>query len=561
MEDREDKVRMEWREALGKWEETELKNTLSRFPERRARFQTQSEIEVKRLYTPLDLGDFNYLRDCGFPGRYPFTRGVQPTMYRGRLWTMRQYAGYATAEESNARYRYLLDQGQTGLSVAFDLPSQIGYDSDHPLAEGEVGKVGVAVDSLEDIEILFKDIPLDKVSTSLTTNAPAAIILAMYLALARKQGIPIEKLRGTVQNDILKEYVARGTYIFPPRPSMRLITDMFAYCKDHVPLWNTISISGYHIREAGATAVQEVAFTLANAIAYVQSAVEAGLDVDEFAGQLSFFFGAHNNLFEEVAKFRAARRMWAKIMKNRFHAANPRSWMLRFHTQTAGSTLTVQQPENNVVRVTIQALAAVLGGTQSLHTNSRDEALSLPTEESVRIALRTQQVIAHESGVADSIDPLAGSYFVEALTDEIERRAGAYLKKIDDMGGALPAIEAGYIQREILESAYRYQRAVETKERVIVGVNEFVTEETRSLELLEVDPIVERRQIERLTLLKRRRDNERVSQLLARLEGEARGTANLIPTILCCVEAYATLGEICDVLRGVFGEYQPVMVL
>ncbi|MFQ5874903.1 MAG: methylmalonyl-CoA mutase, partial [Dehalococcoidia bacterium] len=472
-----------------KWQKETLEPALARFPEYRKRFETGSGIEVERVYTPADVG-VDYLEDLGFPGDYPVTRGVYPTMYRGRLWTMRQYAGYATAEESNRRYKYLLSQGQTGLSVAFDLPTQMGYDSDHPLAEGEVGKVGVAVDSLGGMEILFDGIPLDRVSTSMTINAPAAILLAMYIAVAKKQGVDPKVLRGTVQNDILKEYVARGTYIFPPEPSMRLVTDLIAYCKDHLPRWNTISISGYHIREAGATAVQEVAFTLADAIAYVQAATHAGLDVDEFAPRLSFFFNAHNDFFEEVAKFRAARRLWGRIMRERFEAQNPRSWMLRFHTQTAGCTLTAQQPDNNIVRVTLQALAAVMGGTQSLHTNSRDEALSLPTERSVRIALRTQQIIAHESGVANTIDPLGGSYYVERLTNEIERQAEEYIERIDQMGGALRAIETGFIQREIQESAYRYQKAVESKERIVVGVNEFVVEEETTLQHLKVDPRV-----------------------------------------------------------------------
>ncbi|RLC77669.1 MAG: methylmalonyl-CoA mutase, partial [Chloroflexi bacterium] len=454
------------------WEQTTLEKSLTRFPERREQFETLSSIPVERLYTPADV-ETDYLDDLGFPGQPPFTRGVQPTMYRGRFWTMRQYAGYATAEESNRRYKYLLEQGQTGLSVAFDLPTQIGYDSDHPLAEGEVGKVGVAISSLEDMETLFDGIPLDKVSTSMTINAPAAVLLAMYIAVAKQQGVEPEKLRGTIQNDILKEYVARGTYIFPPRPSMRLITDTFAYCGARLPRWNTISISGYHIREAGSTAVQEVAFTLANGIAYVRAAIDVGLDVDDFAPRLSFFFNAHNNLFEEAAKFRAARRLWASIMQERFGARNPRSWKMRFHTQTAGCTLTAQQPDNNVARVTLQALAAVLGGTQSLHTNSRDEALSLPTEESVQIALRTQQIIAHESGAADTIDPLAGSYFVEHLTDEIERRSREYIEAIDSMGGALAAIEQGYIQQEIQDSAYRYQKEIERRDRIVVGVNRF----------------------------------------------------------------------------------------
>jgi len=537
-----------------------LEPVLRRYPERRDRFETCSGIEVERVYTP-KKPEIDYVEDLGFPGQYPFTRGVYPTMYRGRLWTMRQYAGYATAAESNRRYKYLLSQGQTGLSVAFDLPTQIGYDSDHPLAEGEVGKVGVAIDSLEDMEVLFEGIPLDKVSTSMTINAPASILLTMYIAVAKKQGIDPQVLRGTIQNDILKEYVARGTYIFPPQPSMRLITDIFSYCKENLPRWNTISISGYHIREAGATAVQEVAFTLANAIAYVEAAIKAGLNVDEFAGRISFFFNAHNDFLEEVAKFRAARRQWAKIMKERFGARKPRSWMLRFHTQTAGCTLTAQQPDNNVVRVTLQALAAVLGGTQSLHTNSRDEALSLPTEKSVEIALRTQQIIAHESGVANTIDPLAGSYYVEALTNEIERSAQKHIEKIDGMGGALAAIERGFIQREIQESAYRYQRAVEQGEQIVVGINEFVVQEKTTWRRLKVDPAVRKRQIERLQALRERRDGERVQNLLTRLRDTAQGEGNLLPIILACVESYATLGEICGVLREVFGEYKPTLAL
>lgn len=544
-----------------KWEEGTLTKTLSRFAERKDRFATLSGIDVERVYTPLDVSDLDYGQALGFPGQYPFTRGVQPTMYRGRLWTMRQYAGYATAEESNERYRYLLGQGQTGLSVAFDLPTQIGYDSDHALAEGEVGKVGVAIDSLEDMETLFHEIPLDKVSTSMTINAPASVLLAMYIAVAKKQGVSPHQLRGTVQNDILKEYVARGTYIFPPRPSMRLVTDMFAYCGENVPQWNTISISGYHIREAGSSAVQEVAFTLANAIAYVEAAVKVGLDVDDFADRLSFFFNAHNNLFEEVAKFRAARRLWARIVKERMGATNPKSMMMRFHTQTAGCTLTAQQPENNVIRVTLQALAAVLGGTQSLHTNSKDEALALPTEDSVRVALRTQQIIGYESGVPDSIDPLGGSYLVESLTDEIERRAMAYLDKIDELGGALAAIENGYIQREIQESAYLYQQSVERKEQVIVGVNEFISAEEKPLDTLQVDPEVGRRQVQKLQNLRSRRDSQRVTELLATLRAVAQGNGNLMPIILECVESYATLGEVCGALREVFGEYQSVTVL
>lgn len=536
-----------------RWEEEVLKPVTNRFPERKPEFKTPSGIPVPRLGLPATEADQEKL---GFPGEYPFTRGVQPTMYRGRLWTMRQYAGYASAEESNRRYRYLLDQGQTGLSVAFDLPTQIGYDADDPMAMGEVGKVGVSISSLDDMDALFRGIPLEKVSTSMTTNAPAAILLAMYIAVAKRQGVAENKLRGTIQNDILKEYVARGTYIYPPTPSMRLITDVFSYCEKNVPRWNTISISGYHIREAGSTAVQEVAFTLANAIAYVQAAIQAGLKVDEFASQLSFFFNAHNDLFEEVAKFRAARRMWAKIMRERFHAQDPRSWMLRFHTQTAGSTLTAQQPENNVVRVTLQALAAVMGGTQSLHTNSMDEALWLPTEKSVRVALRTQQIIGYESGVADSIDPLAGSYLVEYLTDEIERQATDYIAKIDEMGGALAAIENGFMQGEIQDAAYQYQKAIENKEQTVVGVNAFQVEENLELESLQVDAGIEQAQRERLEELRRRRDHARVNELLDRLDAAAHGSENLVPLFVEAVESDATLGEICNVLRKVWGEYQ-----
>ncbi len=543
-----------------RWEREILEPTLRCHPGRRDRFETYSGIDIEQIYTPSEA-EIDYVEDLGFPGQYPFARGVYPTMYRGRLWTMRQYAGYATAEESNRRYKYLLSQGQTGLSVAFDLPTQIGYDSDHALAEGEVGKVGVAIDSLEDMEILFEGIPLDKVSTSMTINAPAAILLAMYMAVAKKQGIAPQVLRGTIQNDILKEYVARGTYIFPPQPSMRIITDILSYCKENLPHWNTISISGYHIREAGATAVQEVAFTLANAIAYVEAAIRVGLSVDEFAGRISFFFNAHNDFLEEMAKFRAARRLWARIMRERFEAHSPHSWMMRFHTQTAGCTLTAQQPDNNVVRVTLQALAAVLGGTQSLHTNSRDEALSLPTEKSVQIALKTQQIIAHESGVANTIDPLAGSYYIEALTNQIESRSQEYIEKIDGLGGALAAIERGFIQREIQESAYRYQRAVEQGEQIVVGVNEFVVEEKTTWRLLRVDPAVQKQQIERLQALRERRDSEKAQTLLTRLRETAQGEGNLLPVILECVEAYATLGEICEVLREVFGEYRPSLAI
>jgi methylmalonyl-CoA mutase N-terminal domain/subunit len=543
-------------EEQRRWERETLAPATSRFPERRERFETSSEIELGRLYLPRDA---DYPSQLGFPGEYPFTRGVQPTMYRGRLWTMRQYAGYASAAESNARYRYLLEQGQTGLSVAFDLPTQIGYDSDHPLALGEVGKVGVAISSLDDMRTLLEGIPLDRVSTSMTINAPAAILLAMYIAVGKEQGVEPKRLRGTIQNDILKEYVARGTYIFAPSPSLRLITDVFQYCALHVPLWNTISISGYHIREAGSTAVQEVAFTLANAIAYVQAAIDAGLNVDDFAPRLAFFFNAHNHFLEEVAKFRAARRLWARIMRERFGAQDPRSMMLRFHTQTGGSTLTAQQPDNNVVRVTLQALAAVLGGTQSLHTNSRDEALWLPTEDSVRIALRTQQVIAHESGVADTVDPLAGSYVIEHLTDEVEARAADYIQKIDELGGALAAIERGYMQQEIADAAYRYQQAVEGGEQVIVGVNRFlVDEESTQLERLVVDPAIEAGQRERLAALRARRDDERVSALLAHIASAARGDANLVPLFIAAVENDVTLGEICGVLRNLWGEYRPL---
>ena len=548
---KEDRLREEYR----RWESTTLKKALERARERQEVFETTSGIELKRLYMPYDLGEFDYLEELGFPGEYPFTRGVQATMYRGRLWTMRQYSGFATAEETNKRYHYLLKQGQTGLSVAFDLPTQIGYDSDNPLSAGEVGKVGVAIDSLADMEILFDGIPLDKVSTSMTINATAAIILAMYIAVAEKQGVPSEVLRGTIQNDILKEYVARGTYIYPPGPSMRIITDIFAYCKERLPLWNTISISGYHIREAGSTAVQEVAFTLANGIAYVEAAIGAGLDVDSFARRLSFFFGAHNNFLEEIAKFRAARRMWARIMRERFGAKKPASWMLRFHTQTAGCTLTAQQPRNNIIRVTLQALAAVLGGTQSLHTNSWDEALALPTEEAVTIALRTQQIIAYESGVAEVVDPLGGSYCVEALTTEIERRAEEYIRRIDEMGGAPKAIEAGFIQREIADAAYQYQKEIEEKRRIIVGLNEFTVEESPFTEILRISPEVEKYQKEKLERVKKERNTARVKETLKRLREAAEGTENLMPHILEAVKAYATLGEIADTLREVFGEH------
>ena len=539
-----------------RWESTTLKKVIDRFPERKKEFRSYSGIPIERVYTPLDIEGFDYLSHLGFPGEYPYTRGVQPTMYRGRFWTMRQYAGFGTAKESNQRYKYLLSQGQTGLSIAFDLPTQMGYDSDNPLVSGEVGKVGVAIDSLEDMEVLFSGIPLDKVSTSMTINSTAAILLSMYMAIAEKQGISFNKLRGTIQNDILKEYIARGTYIYPPRPSMRLITDIFEFCSRNIPRWNTISISGYHIREAGATAPQEIAFTLADGITYVEAALSKGLNVDEFAPRLSFFFNAHNNLLEEVAKFRAARRMWAKIMRERFGAKNPKSMMLRFHTQTAGSTLTAQQPDNNIVRVTIQALAAVLGGTQSLHTNSRDEALSLPTEDSVRIALRTQQIIAYESGVPETVDPLAGSYFIEAMTNRIEKEAWEYIDKIDKMGGMIKAIEEGYVQKEIQDSAYQFQKEVEEKERIIVGVNEFKIEEDIKPKILKVDPEIERIQIERLQELKKKRDNRAVKSALSTLKDKAKTDENLVPYIFDAVKAYATLGEISDVLRDVFGIYE-----
>lgn len=537
------------------WEEKELASSLRRFPERKEKFTNHGGEEIQRLAVP-DQMDNEYLEKIGFPGRYPYTRGVQPTMYRGRLWTMRQYAGFSTASESNLRYRYLLDQGTTGLSIAFDLPTQIGYDSDHPMAAGEVGKVGVAIDSLADMELLFDRIPLDKVSTSMTINAPAAVLLAMYVAVAEKQGVEISKLKGTIQNDILKEYVARGTYIFPPTPSLRLITDIFKWCTDHTPSFNTISISGYHIREAGSTAAQEVAFTLANGIAYVQAALDVGLELDNFARRLSFFFNASSDLLEEVAKFRAARRLWARIMKDRFKAMKPSSRMLRFHTQTAGYTLTAQQIDNNIVRVALQALSAVLGGTQSLHTNSRDEALSLPTEDSVRLALRTQQVIAHESGVANSVDPLGGSYFIEELTDRIEAQASDLIEKIENAGGVVTAIEDGFIQRQIENSAYEYQQEIEKGERIIVGVNEFQIDEQTKPPLLRVDPDVENAQVEGLRELRENRDNKKVEEALSKLSGCARNTSNLMPEILAAVKTYATLGEICQVLREVFGEYR-----
>jgi methylmalonyl-CoA mutase N-terminal domain/subunit len=549
-----DKNKME--AELTRWNNGPVQKVIAKAPEREEVFKTTSGIEFQRLYTPLDIEGVDYLTDLGFPGEYPFTRGVQPTMYRGRLWTMRQYAGFGTAADTNKRYKYLLEHGQTGLSVAFDLPTQIGYDSDHPLSLGEVGKVGVAIDTLADLETLFDSIPLEKVSTSMTINSTAATLLAMYIAVAEKQGVSADKLNGTIQNDILKEYVARGTYIYPPQPSMRIITDIFSFCKDHVPRWNMISISGYHIREAGSSAVQEVAFTLANGIAYVDSAIKAGLDVDDFASRLSFFFNCHNTFLEEIAKFRAARRLWAKIMKERFKAKKDSSCSLRFHTQTAGCTLTAQQPINNIVRVAFQALASVLGGTQSLHTNSYDEALALPCEEAVRTALRTQQIIAYEIGVTDTIDPLGGSYAIESLTTSVENAAREYIEKIDAMGGVIKAIEKGYIQNEIGDSAYRYQREVESKKRIVVGLNQFTVDEAPPSNLLKVKPEVEKIQREKLAGVKKNRDNTKVKDVLQRLKKAAQSSDNLMPITLEAVKCYATLGEIADTLREVFGVYQ-----
>jgi methylmalonyl-CoA mutase N-terminal domain/subunit len=541
------------KQARQQWEQ----RAAGRATERRKSFTTSSGIEVERLYDSDHLQDFDYLEKLGFPGEYPFTRGVQPTMYRGRFWTMRQYAGFGTAEESNRRYQYLLKQGQTGLSVAFDLPTQMGRDADHPLAAGEVGRVGVAISSLADMETLLNALPLDKISTSMTINATASILLALYLVVAEKQGISWTKLNGTIQNDILKEYVARGTYIYPPRGSMRIITDIFGFATREVPNWNTISISGYHIREAGSTAAQELAFTVADGIAYVEAALSAGLGIDAFGSRLSFFFNVHNNFLEEVAKFRAARRVWAKIMKERFKAKDPRSLMLRFHAQTAGATLTAQQVDNNVVRVTLQALAAVFGGAQSLHTNSKDEALALPTEAAALLALRTQQVIAHESGVADTVDPLAGSFYLETLTDEIEKRANEYISRIDDMGGAVAAIERGYMQREIQNSAFTYQREIETKDRIIVGVNEFTSGDSPPAELLKVNPELEEKQKARLAKVRAERNAPAARKALDSVEAAARDESNLMPRIIDAVRAYATLGEIADAMRRVFGEYQP----
>jgi len=530
-------------------------------PERKERFSTLSGLPLETLYTEEDLAGRDPETTLGFPGQFPFTRGIYPTMYRGRLWTMRQYAGFGTAGESNGRYRYLLSQGQTGLSVAFDLPTQIGLDSDHTLASGEVGKVGVAIDSLEDMETLFDGIPLDRVSTSMTINSTASILLALYVAVAKRQGANLKKLSGTVQNDILKEYIARGTYIYPVRPAMRIVTDLFAWCRTELPNWNTISISGYHIREAGSTAVQEVAFTLGNAIAYVQSAVDAGLHVDEFAPQLSFFFNAHNDLLEEIAKYRAARRLWARIMRDRFGAKDPRSMMLRFHAQTAGSSLTAQQPENNIVRVAIQALAAVLGGCQSLHCNALDEALALPTEQAALVALRTQQILAQESGVVNTVDPVAGSYAIEKLTDEIEARASEYLERIVALGGMLRAIETGYVQAEIQKAAYDYQQAVERGEQVVVGVNRFTAEEERPIPTLRIDPDIERTQVERLRALRARRDGKAACMALGDVAARAQSSENLMPAICAAVEAYCTVGEISDAMRRVFGEYQESVVV
>jgi methylmalonyl-CoA mutase, N-terminal domain len=538
----------------GEWRETTARKAKEKTPERQEKFVTSSDIEIPDLLSEEDAQNFDTHDKLGYPGEFPFTRGIHPDMYRSRLWTMRQYAGFGTAEESNKRYHFLLSHGTTGLSVAFDLPTQMGYDADHPLSEGEVGKVGVSISSLEDMETLLNGLPLERISTSMTINATASILLSLYIAVAKKQGVDVRRLSGTVQNDVLKEYIARGTYIYPPEHSMRIITDMFSYCAENLPRWNPISISGYHVREAGSTAVQEVAFTLSNAISYVQAALHAGLDIDTFAGRLSFFFNSHNNLLEEVAKFRAARRMWAHIMKDRFHAQDPRSMMLRFHTQTAGSTLTAQQPDNNIVRTAYQALAAVLGGTQSLHTNSKDEALSLPTEESARVALRTQQILGYESGVADVVDPLAGSYYVEYLTDKIEEKAWAYIRQIDELGGSVHAIERGFMQAEIEQAAYEYQLAMEKQQAIVVGVNRFTIENEERPTLLRVDPEIGRRQAAKLAALRQRRDNQRVQGALTALERGAAGSENLVPLIIAAVEAYATLGEISDAMRHVFGE-------
>ena len=549
------------RKAREEWERSTLHDTLSKWPERQEQFITTSSEPVQRLYTPLDVPELDYERDLGFPGQYPFTRGVHPTMHRGRLWTMRMFAGFGSAEETNARYKYLLAHGETGLSVAFDFPTLYGYDTDDPLAEGEFGKCGVAISSLADMEILFDRIPVDEITTSMTINGPAAVIWAMYIAAAEKRGIPMAKLGGTIQNDILKEYIAQKSWLLPPEPSMRLIVDTFEFGTEHLPRWNTISISGYHIREAGATAAQELAFTLADGMAYVQAAIERGLDVDRFAPRLSFFFNAHNDFFEEIAKYRAARRIWAREMREHFRAKDPRSWWLRFHTQTAGCSLTAQQPENNIVRTTIQALAAVLGGTQSLHTNSMDEALALPSERAVRIALRTQQIIAHESGAASSADPLGGSYLLEAWTDRLEKETYEYFGKIQALGGVIPAIERGFFQRELAASAYRYQQEIEERRRIVVGVNQYQMDEPLAIPLLKMDPEGERRQRERLARLRRERDNAVLQQHLAALQRAAQGTENMMPHILDAVRAYGTLGEICNVLREVFGEYRESAVI
>lgn len=548
------KERQRWREdTLPKW--------IEQRPERKSEFRNHSDMLIKRVYTPEDIKDMDYMQDLGFPGEYPFTRGIHATMYRGRLWTMRQFSGYGTAEQTNKRFKYLLEEGETGLSIAFDYPTIRGYDSDHPLSKGEVGVCGVAVSSLKDMEVLFDGIPLDQVTTSMTINGPTAVLLAMYIATGDKQGVPREKLRGTTQNDVLKEFFAQKLIIFPPEPSLKLVTDIIEYCTKNVPRWNPISISGYHIREAGADAVQELAFTLYDGITYVESCLERGMKVDQFAPRLSFFFAAHNNLFEEIAKFRAARRVWAKIMKERFHAKNPRSMWMRMHVQTAGFTLTAQQPLNNIVRVTIQALAAVLGGTQSLHTNSFDEALALPSEKAVRIALRTQQIIAHESGVANTVDPLAGSYYVEKLTEEMERRTMEYFRKLDNMGGAIPAIEKGFFQKEIADSSYQYQREVEEKKRILVGVNDYTTEDKQPLRILKVDPEIEEEQVKRLQKLKRERNNRKVDKILEELHYAAEKDENLMPVIIDAVKAYATLGEICNILREAYGEYQELIVI
>ena len=544
-----------------RWEKTTLPKWIGQSPERKSKFRNHSGTLIKRVYTPEDIKDLDYMRDLGFPGEYPFTRGVHATMHRGRLWTMRQFSGYGTAEQTNQRFKYLLKEGETGLSIAFDYPSIRGYDSDHPFSKGEVGICGVAVSSLKDMEVLFDGIPLDKVTTSMTINGPAAMLLAMYMAVGDKQGVSREKLGGTTQNDVLKEFFAQKLIIFPPKPSLKLVTDIIEYCTKHVPRWNPISISGYHIREAGGNAVQELAFTLYDGITYVESCLERGMKVDEFAPRLSFFFAAHNDLFEEIAKFRAARRIWAKTMKERFHAKNPRSMWMRMHVQTAGFTLTAQQPLNNITRVTIQALSAVLAGTQSLHTNSFDEALALPSEEAVRIALRTQQIMAHESGVANTIDPLAGSYYVENLTNEMEKRTMEYFRKLDDMGGAIPAIEKGFFQKEIADSAYEYQKEVDEKRRILVGVNDYTTEEKQPIKVLRVDPKVEEEQVASLHKLKRERDNKKVNEMLEKLHYAAERDENLMPIIIDAVKAYATIGEICDVLRKIYGEFKELIVI